>query len=203
VAGPQTLLQAVARVVAVVDVSGIDATRTFRTRVEARDARDMPMEGLKIQPASAEVRIKVARVNTKTVPVVLGDLVLPRGVSVGAVDLSPQTVALTGDPAVLARVRFVRTASVRFGVGETVARVALRLPRGVTAVGEDSVRVAVEFASIGRGHRASAPPSPPPSPEAPTPEPSEPAAEPQPSVPADAGATPASPDGEKPGPAAP
>ena len=144
--GPQTVIREVARAVAVVDISGIDSSRTLVSRIEARDARDMPIASVRVDPPNAEVGITVARVNTKTVPVVLGELELPAGVALDAVDVAPQIVTVTGDPAALARLRFVRTGPARFGPGETVTRVGVVLPRGVTAVTDDSIRVSIELA---------------------------------------------------------
>lgn len=144
--GPQMVIREVARVVAVVDISGIDSSRTLVSRIEARDARDMPIASVRVDPPNAEVGITIARVNTKTVPVVLGELELPAGVALDTVDVAPQIITVTGDPAVLARLRFVRTAPARFGPGETVIRVGVVLPRGATAVTDDSIRISIEVA---------------------------------------------------------
>ncbi len=181
VSGPQTIVRSVARAVAVVDISGIDSTRALVSPIEARDARDMPVTGVKVHPATADVRVRVARVNTKTVPIVLGELTVASGLRIESIDVSPQVITVTGDPAVLAPLRSVRTEPVAFGPDETAVRVQVQLPRGVTAVTDDSVRVTVRFAppagSETRPSRAGAPKEgAPPAPSAPTPREKAPAA---------------------------
>jgi YbbR domain-containing protein len=147
VAGPESVVRTVTRAVAVVDISGVDSSRSLVSRIEARDARDMPVEGVRLSPSTADVEIRVARVNTRTVTITLGDLRLPRGVALASVDMEPQVITLTGNPAVLASLRSVRTEPVVFRPGETVTRAVVLLPRGVTAVSEDTVRVSIETES--------------------------------------------------------
>lgn len=143
VRGPRSVLQAVAAVVAVIDYSGIQATRTFTSRLEARDARGMPQEGVSITPSSAQVEVAVEAVNVKAVPVRI-DIHPPRGREVAAVDVSPVVVTITGDPETLRSVAFIPTQSVRAEGDGVLPSVPLQLPPGVSLVGDQpSVRVAV------------------------------------------------------------
>jgi len=161
VSGPQSLVQAVNSVVAVVDYSGVQSTRTFTSRLEARDARGMPQEGVAIDPPTVQIEVVVEPINVKTVPVLLS-LRTPAGRRLQSADVSPPTVTITGTPAVLHPIQFVRTKMVRATEDGVLPTVGLELPEGVTVVGDEPVvRVSVRF-------------QPPPEtrPRAPTPSPS-------------------------------
>jgi len=145
ISGPRTLVQAVASVVAVIDYSGTQATREFTCRLEARDARGMPVQGVAIDPPTAEVEVAVEAVNVKAVPVHV-DLSGPRGRTVAAIDVSPLIVTITGSPEALRRIDSVPTRSLRVDGDTVLPNVELQLPPGVSVVGDQpSVRVAVTF----------------------------------------------------------
>ena len=143
ISGPRTLVQAVASVVAVVDYSGIQTTRKFMPRLEARDARGMPVQGVAIDPPAAEVEVAVEAVNIKTVPV-RPNLSAPRGRLVASVEVSPVVVTITGKPETLRAIEFISTELVRVEGDAVLPNVELHLPEGVSVVGDQpSVRVAV------------------------------------------------------------
>jgi len=143
--GPRSLVQAVASVVAVIDYSGLQAARTFTSRLEARDARGMPVPGVEIDPSAAEVDVAVEAVNVKTVPV-RAELIGPRGRTVATIEVSPLVVTITGNPAALREIDFLPTRAMRVEGDAVLPNVDLRLPAGVSVVGDQpSVRVAVTF----------------------------------------------------------
>ncbi|MBM3472156.1 MAG: hypothetical protein FJX75_02640 [Armatimonadetes bacterium] len=146
--GPRSLVQAVASVVAVIDYSGIQTTRTFTSRLEARDARGMPQAGIEIEPPTAEVKVVVEPINVKTVPVHL-EISFPAGYQAASVDVYPPIVAITGKPDTLRPIEFVRTRAVRATQDGTLPNVDLELPAGVSVVGDQpSVRVTVQLQPI-------------------------------------------------------
>jgi YbbR domain-containing protein len=148
VGGPLTLVNAVAAVVAVVDYSGIQTARTFTSRLEARDARGMPQQGVTITPPTAKIEVVVEPINVKTVPVQL-QLSAPAGRRVQSVDMSPSVVTITGKPDLLRSVQFLRTRPVRATEDGVLPNVPLQLPPGVAVVGnEASVRVTVSLAPL-------------------------------------------------------
>lgn len=162
ISGPRTAVQAVASVVAVVDVSGIQTTRSFSPRLEARDARGMPQEGITITPATAQVRVVVEPINVKTVPVRV-DLVVPRGREIEDIDVTPQVVTITGSPEALRTISFVETARAVADTDGVLPVVPLKLPRGVSVVGDQpTVRIRVRYqpSAPPRPHRATAPTPP-------------------------------------------
>jgi len=148
IAGPRSLVQAVASVVAVIDYSGIQTTRTFTSRLEARDARGMAQDGIEIDPATADVRVVVEPINVKTVPVHL-EMSLPQGQQAASVDVYPPIVALTGKPETLRPIEFIRTKHVRATRDGTLPNVELEMPQGVSVVdGQPSVRVTVKLGPL-------------------------------------------------------
>ncbi len=159
VTGPQTLVSGVATVVAEVDISGIQEAQTYTCLLEARDARNMPVTGVKIDPPRADVEFQVERVNTRLLRVVLGEVKLPAGRTLESIDVSPLAVTVTGAPDVLAALDYVETKPVRFTAGVTEVRADLDLPEGLKAVGDDSVRISVSL-----GGRATPTVTPPPAP---------------------------------------
>jgi YbbR domain-containing protein len=158
VTGPQTVVSGVATVVAEVDISTFQETDERRCLLEARDARNMPVAGVEIDPPWTDVEIVVERVNTRTLPVWLGEMALPAGRTVQSIDVSPQVVTVTGTPELLATLQHVRTELVRFTESTTDVRAKLDLPEGLKAVGDDSVRVTVQLGG-GRTPRATRPPA--------------------------------------------
>lgn len=169
VTGPQSVVSGVATAVAEVDISGIQETTTFTCLLEARDARNMPLAGVRIAPARADVEVVVERVNTRTLPVRLGEMALPAGRTVASVEVSPQVVTVTGTPELLATLQYVRTEPVRLTETTTEVRANLDLPEGLKAVGDDSVRVSVQLGGGRTPTVTRPPPGPAPEPERPAP----------------------------------
>ncbi|MGQ9732843.1 MAG: CdaR family protein [Candidatus Zipacnadales bacterium] len=143
VKGPQSVVQGVAGVYAVVDVSGIKQSRTFTSRLEARDARGMPQEGVTIYPTTVQVEVTVERINVKTVPVLLTWGSAPLR-AVQSVTISPPTVLITGRPEVLDRVTFVATEPVVAQDDVVRHGVPLRFPEGVSPVSDSTVSVSIQ-----------------------------------------------------------
>jgi YbbR domain-containing protein len=160
ISGPRSLVQSVSSVVAVIDYSGIQATRDFTSRLEARDARGMPQEGVAISPPTAQIEVAVEALNVKTVPVRV-DLSAPRGRTVASIEVSPLVVTLTGKPEALRPIQFIPTRSVRVEGDGVLPAVELQLPPGVSIIGDQpSVRVAVTLQPL----KAPRPRSPAPTP---------------------------------------
>jgi YbbR domain-containing protein len=199
VTGPQTVVSGVATVVAEVDISTFQKTDERRCLLEARDARNMPVAGVEIDPPWADVEIVVERVNTRTLPVRLGEVDLPPGRTLESIEVSPQVATLTGTPDALAALEYVQTEPVGFTNGMTEARTKLDLPEGLKAVGDDSVRVRVQLGGRATPTAARRPARPTPQPERAVPETATSPDEAEPAIPEPDGRPPSEPETDEPG----
>jgi YbbR domain-containing protein len=198
VTGPQTRVRDVATAVAEVDVSGVQETTTFTCLLDARDARNMPVNGVRLDPARSDVEFRVQRVNTRTLPVVLGDITVPPGQTVESISVSPPVVTVTGTPAPLAALQYVRTKPITFAADTTEVRADLDLPEGLKPVGDDSVRVSVQLGGRATPTVTRAPARPAPEPEETAPEEPTPSGEEEPTGPQPEETSPAEPEAEEP-----
>lgn len=199
VTGPQTLVRDVATAVAEVDVSGVQETTAVTCLLDARDARNMPVTGVRLDPARADVEFRLQRVNTRTLPVVLGDITVPPGQTVESINVSPPVVTVTGTPAPLAALQYVRTKPITFTTGTTEVRADLDLPEGLKPVGDDSVRVSVQLGGRATPTVTHAPSRPAPEPEPTAPEEPAPSGPEEPAGPQPDEVPPVSPGPEEPG----
>lgn len=192
VVGPSSKVQAVARVVAEVDVSGRNATVPATVLLSARDASSVAVAGVHAEPAQATVTVQIKQVNSKTVPIVPIIANVPAGYEVSNISVKPMTVTLTGGGVRLSAVNAVQTAALNLNGqpdGGTF-NINLRLPDGVTAIGGGAATVTIELRRStpiagpqpersGAATSTSPPPEPTQTPET-APEPAPPATEPQP-----------------------
>jgi YbbR domain-containing protein len=143
--GAVSVVHRVARVVAVVDISGLNSTTTVEAAVEARDHRDVPVTGLHFKPEQVKVTVTVKRVNSKTVPVrpQVGDPAA--GWQVAEVQTSPPVATVTAPGDLLARVTSIPTVRIDISGlrGTKTYLVLLSAPERVSVLGGGSVRVTV------------------------------------------------------------
>ncbi|MDP8904777.1 MAG: CdaR family protein, partial [Chloroflexota bacterium] len=147
VRGASSRVAAIRAVVARVpiDASGINVDRQFD--VVAIDEQGNQVTNVVLDPARVHVRVPVAReLANRTLPVIAeltGDL--PVGYRIGSVDVTPPTVAVSGEEAVVTQMDGAHTEPIdltdRRRDFETL--VPLALPAQVTASGSAQVRVAV------------------------------------------------------------
>jgi len=161
VIGPQSIVSGVTSVWAEIDISGIQEMEPSSSLLEARDARNMPLGGVTIDPPRAMVDIVFERVNTRSVPVDPNITSLPEGQEIESLVVSPPVVTLTGSPSALAAVEYVRTEPITLRDSTTGVRASLQIPEGLKAVRDDSVRISVQL----RGRSAPAASRPPSRPE--------------------------------------
>lgn len=144
VIGATSIVSRVARVVVVVDTSGLNTSMEFLAEVEARDHRDVVVNGVNFEPRRVKVSVNLQQVDVKTVPVrpVLGDP--PSGWRVTNVTTDPPVVTVTGESG-LDQVTSVSTAQVDISGlrGSKTYAVSLNVPRGLSVLGAASVEVAV------------------------------------------------------------
>lgn len=144
VIGATSIVSRVARVVVVVDLSGLNTSIEFQAEVEARDHRDVVVSGVRFEPARVKVAVSLQQVDVKTVPVrpLLGDP--PSGWRVATVSTDPPVVTVTGEGD-LKQVTSVSTSRLDIsGLRGTKTYVApLNVPRGLTVLGPASVEVTV------------------------------------------------------------
>jgi hypothetical protein len=131
--------------VAEVDISGRSSTFVAQVELTPRDAANIQVSALEVQPAQAEVTIPVHQVSSKTVPVVPIVAELPAGEEIQAISVSPVAVTLSGPSRLLAGVEAVNTVPVDVKAvrGRGTYSVPLRVPTGLAVLGAASVRVTV------------------------------------------------------------
>ncbi len=143
--GASSSLRAVARVVAVVDVSGFNSTVQKQLAVELRDERNVRITGLRVVPATVEVVVPVTKVATKTVPIKPQLSAPPDGYQVASVQTSPNTVTIAGDESVIERIEYISTARISIGNlrGRDTFTLDLIFPEGAKPMGVGSATVVV------------------------------------------------------------
>ncbi len=144
VVGATSIVSRVARAVVVVDTSGLNSSTEFEAEVEARDNRDVIVNGVSFEPERVKVRVAVRQVRVKTVPVrpVLGSP--PSGWRVVAVNTTPVVVTVTGEGG-LAAVESVATIPLDISGlrGSKTYSVPLNVPAGLSVLGPAAVEVTV------------------------------------------------------------
>jgi len=144
VMGAASIVSRVARVVVVVDTSGLNSSTEFEAEVEARDNRDVVVNGVSFGPARVKVQVAVRQVRVKTVPVrpVLG--APPPGWQVAGVATSPLVVTVTGEQG-LDAVESVSTIPLDISGlrGSKTYSVPLNVPAGLSVLGWAAVEVTV------------------------------------------------------------
>ncbi len=143
--GATSVVARVARVVVVVDMSGLNSSHESEAEVEARDLRDVVVSGLTFEPARVKVKVTVHAVNSKTVPVrpIIGNP--PAGYQVTSVRVNPPVVTVTGEGNALAGVSSVSTS--RIDISGLRSRktytVSINVPSDASVLGAASVSVTV------------------------------------------------------------
>ena len=144
VVGATSIVSRVARVVVVVDTSGLNSSVEFEAEVEARDNRDVVVNGVRFQPERVQVTVTVRQVRVKTVPVrpVLGDP--PSGWRVAGVSTTPLVVTVTGEQG-LGGVESVSTIPLDISGlrGSKTYSVPLNVPAGLSVLGPAAIEVTV------------------------------------------------------------
>jgi len=144
VIGATSIVSRVARVVVVVDTSGLNSSVEFEADVEARDNRDVVVNGVSFQPQRVKVQVTVRQVRVKTVPVrpVLGSP--PPGWRVAGVSTAPLVVTVTGEQG-LAAVDSVSTIPLDISGlrGSKTYSVPLNVPAGLSLLGPAAIEVTV------------------------------------------------------------
>ena len=151
VSGAASDVHRVARVAAVVDISGLNSKLTRAIPVQARDENDLLVESVTINPPKVIVTVPIVRVDTKTVPIQPQIRNVPTGWQISDVQSEPATVTLTAASGeALANVRSVRTDIVDISGlrGKRSYTVALQVPAGISAVGAASAQVTVTLGRL-------------------------------------------------------
>ncbi len=143
VTGPGAVLGRVAKVVAEIDISGLNTPREFYPAVQARDERDMPVSGVELEPKSVKVVVKVSHSPVRALAVWPSLTSPPEGYTLRSVDVSPLTVVVTGQARRLERLAYAATEQIDISDlrGTRQFTVSLDLPEGVRAIDVSSVTV--------------------------------------------------------------
>ncbi|MGH2467211.1 MAG: CdaR family protein [Candidatus Limnocylindrales bacterium] len=150
VRGGSTLVDRVARAMARVriDPSGINVDG--EVDLVAVDSRGDPVAPVQLSPASAHVRIQVARtVATRTLPVIPTLTGSPAsGYQIRSATVQPAVVTVSGDAQAIGALQSIATAplSVSGRTSDLNASIALAPPAGVAVMGPSTVRVSIDIA---------------------------------------------------------
>lgn len=160
VTGPSIEVRKVARVLAAVDVSGLNQTTPFTVNLMALDAGSLMVSGVKLEPAQAVVTVQMRQVSSRTVPVtpIIGRV--PEGYQVTSVTARPIVVTITGQR--LSNIEALQTEPLDLTSepGRIQYNVGLQVPQGITVLGTPSVRVTVNLQRVEREPAKSSSPRP-------------------------------------------
>jgi len=134
VSGPEGAVERVARLVARVDLAGMEESATATAEVEALDGRGMPVVGVSLEPAKVRVDLPVGEVTSKRVPVRPRVGKPAEGQRVLDVEVSPRTVAIKGTPDAVKGVEHIDTewqGIAKQTSDRTAYKVPLAFPTGV------------------------------------------------------------------------
>ncbi len=149
--GPQSDVDQVSAVVAVVGVGGATGDQVATVTPRAVDSSGKPVPNITLVPAQVQVTVPVRQaVSTRTLPVSVTVQGQPAtGYSVAGTTASPASVTVSGPSTELAALTQVVTAPVNVaGAKATVSATAsLVVPNGVTSVSPSQVTVVVHVAS--------------------------------------------------------
>lgn len=147
--GAAEALGQVATIVARVRVSGLRASAQVQARLTALDSRGGPVEGVMVQPSEVTVRVPIARLVTRKLPVRARFSDPPAGYFVSMTEVRPDSVEVRGSERALHNLREIPTRKLdlshRDASGTFIAKLAL--PPGVTAMGSAEVSVRVVIAA--------------------------------------------------------
>jgi YbbR domain-containing protein len=164
VSGPESLVARVTRIVARVDLTGLETSQTLEVTPAARDEDGERVTGVQLLPDRAQVAVAIMAASSREVPVEARIGNVPAGVRVLGLSVRPAAVELRGPPGSLESITQLQTErlDVSHLEGAREYPVALRLPGGTwLPEGERKVTVRV---TVGPGRAA--PPRRQPTPEA-------------------------------------
>ncbi len=150
VRGPEEAVQKVQRVEARIDIQGVRETVRQQVTLQALDAQGLPVPQVQIEPASVLVTVPVERLGgfrDVVVRVVLEGQPAA-GYRITNVAVHPPVVTVFAqDPTLVQDLSFVETEPIVLdNATESLERlVPLRLPEGVSVIGDDRVRVDIQI----------------------------------------------------------
>ncbi|HEY8476260.1 MAG TPA: CdaR family protein, partial [Chloroflexota bacterium] len=152
ISGPSSRIEQVQEAVVEVDVTGVTVDVNARYTPIAVNAEGRPVEGVQASPPSVAVLLPVSQqVTYKTVGIHAVSTGVPEtGYIIESVATEPATITLVGMPSTLAGINFVETEPVDVsGASNSVVRqVHLRVPNGVTVLGEQTITVTVRISPL-------------------------------------------------------
>lgn len=152
VSGAKDNIDKIAKVVALVTLSGEQTEVTQSARLKALDKDGKEVTNLSYSPDSVQVKIPVERQNdTKTVGIKVNITgTPPSGFSVGNISTDKASVTITGKSSVLSGIQFIETDAVSVASKTQTfnKNVNLVAPEGVQIQGTSEVGVTVEISSV-------------------------------------------------------
>lgn len=138
----------------VVNVDGGNSVGTIDSDfpVIALDGDGAQVNGVTVTPTSAHVRIEMGKVPAAKTLIVSANLTgtLPYPYKITGIDISPQTVTVTGRPEILSQAYTVQTAPIDLSgaTADVTRQVACTPPAGLAITGSGQVTVTVHIASL-------------------------------------------------------
>lgn len=154
ISGPETILNQIASVVAVIRLDNRQKTFDETVPLIPQNAQggDVSTSDLTLSPKTAVAHIEIhQQAITKTVPVLpqVSGQTAP-GYVVTAINVSPQTVTLVGNPSIIDSLQTISTSTINVAnvTKDLVENVSLQTPNNVQVAGPSKVQVTVHISAI-------------------------------------------------------
>lgn len=154
VAGPESLVSRVSHVVAVLNIDGILQTLSSEVRLQALDVDEKIITGLSLAPQTVTVTLPVEPLSgyrNLAVKAVLSGQLAP-GYRLSNITVSPQTVTVySADTSLISGMEgFIETSAISVAAAKSDIDlgVGLKLPSGVSVVGDQTVNVHIGISPI-------------------------------------------------------
>lgn len=152
VLGPQQLVVTVDAAVADLNLSGFRSDVRQSFPLEARSARGYDVSGVRLEPQSVVIAVRITQQSAYSTLPVLPDIAgIPApGFWVSQVRVTPPTVAVVGPPDVVQQIATIRTGPVDVNnlAGSVTRSVLVAPPAGVTVLDRSAVQVEVTVQPI-------------------------------------------------------
>lgn len=149
ISGPQNQVEAVDKVIAVIDISGKITDYTISVPLLAVNRDGKELEKVAVSPGKVNMSINWVRGPDKKIvdvkPAVTGEMT--RGVTLKRITTNPEKLEISGDPEALQKIDFISTEPINLsGIStDTVREVKIQLREGLTAAQSViTVQIAVE-----------------------------------------------------------
>ena len=147
--GPESKVDKVRRVVAVINLARISVGLSQPVAVSAVDVDGAKVEGVKLMPPQISIRVPVKEMrSSRTIPVAVDILGPPaRGYRIGSIAVEPSVVTVVGPSDRLKQITAIHTEDIQAqGANrDREVTVRLRMPEGISALDVPEVKVKIRI----------------------------------------------------------